>query len=187
METIKYVLKKCPLHFVEREVLRKVPPELDTKKGPGAVIKFLDSLPQLLYVTIWCKPLAHGYFHGKFGAIERLNLLRALTPLLCQSHRDKCFWNFMSSLYIVLFCKFYVTIWCKDNKLIIYLSTLPQLLYVTIWCKPLAHGYFHGKFGAIERLNLLRALTPLLCQSHRDKCFWNFMSSLYIVLFCNFM
>jgi len=29
--------------------------------------------------------------HGKFGAIERLNLLRALTPLLCQSHRDKCF------------------------------------------------------------------------------------------------
>lgn len=29
----------------------------------------------------------------------------------------------MSSLYIVLFCKFYVTIWCKDNKLIIYLST----------------------------------------------------------------
>ena len=58
METVKYVLKKCPLHFVEREVLRKVPPELDpkilldTKKGPGAVIKFLDSLPQLLYVTI---------------------------------------------------------------------------------------------------------------------------------------
>ena len=36
-------------------------------------------------------PLAHGYFHGKFGAIERLNLLRALTSLLCQSHRDKCF------------------------------------------------------------------------------------------------
>ena len=36
-------------------------------------------------------PLAHGYFHGKFGAIERLNSLRALTPLLCQSHRDKCF------------------------------------------------------------------------------------------------
>ena len=56
-----------------------------------------------------------------FGAIERLNSLRALTPLLCQSHRDKCFWNFMSSLYIVLFCNFYVTIWCKDNKLIIYL------------------------------------------------------------------
>jgi len=67
-------------------------------------------------------PLAHGYFHGKFGAIERLNLLRALTPLLCQSHRDKYFWNFMSSLYVILFCNFYVTIWCKDNKLIIYLS-----------------------------------------------------------------
>ena len=33
----------------------------------------------------------HGYFHGKFGAIERLNLLRALTPLLCQSYRDICF------------------------------------------------------------------------------------------------
>jgi len=31
--------------------------------------------------------LKRGYFHGEFGAIERLNLLRALTPLLCQSHR----------------------------------------------------------------------------------------------------
>ena len=31
----------------------------------------------------------------------------------------------MSSLYIVLFCNFYVTIWCKDNKLIIYLSIKP--------------------------------------------------------------
>ena len=56
----------------------------------------------------------------------------------------------MSSLYIVLFYNFYVTIWCKDNKLIIYLSTALQF--------PLAHGYFHGKFGAIERLNLLRVL-----------------------------
>ena len=27
----------------------------------------------------------------------------------------------MSSLYVILFCNF-VTIWCKDNKLIIYLS-----------------------------------------------------------------
>ena len=87
-----------------------------------------------LNLRIWYKE----YFHGKFGAIKRLNLLRALTPLLCQSHRNKCFWNFMSSLYIVLFCKFYVTIWCKDNKLIIYLSIYIVLFcnfYVTIWCK----------------------------------------------------
>ena len=78
LETVEHILKKCPLHPVEREVLRKVSPELDlkilldTKKGLDAVVKFLDSLSQ-------------------FGAIERLNLLRALTPLLCQSHRDKCF------------------------------------------------------------------------------------------------
>ena len=56
--------------------------------------------------------------------IERLNSLRALTPLLCQSHRDKCFWNFMSSLYVICF----VTIWCKDNKLIFYLSKYPNPL-----------------------------------------------------------
>ena len=148
---------ECPLHPAERDLLRKVSPELDpkilldTKKGLGAVVKFLDSLPQLLcWWFAWLSsllrfywvsisgiellgvmylrfPLAHGYFHGKFGAIERLNLLRALTPLLCQSHRDKCFWNFMSSLYIVLFCKFYVTVWCKDNKLIIYLSIYLQV------------------------------------------------------------
>ena len=134
LETVEHVLKECPLHPAERDLLRKVSPELDskilldTKKGLGAVVKFLDSLPQLLcWWFAWLSsllrfywvsisgiellgvmylrfPLAHGYFHGKFGAIERLNLLRALTPLLCQSHRDKCFWNFMSSLYVVLFC-----------------------------------------------------------------------------------
>ena len=136
LETVEHVLKECPLHPAERDLLRKVSPELDpkilldTKKGLGAVVKFLDSLPQLLcWWFAWLSsllrfywvsisgiellgvmylrfPLAHGYFHGKFGAIERLNLLRALTPLLCQSHRDKCFWNFMSSLYVILFCNF---------------------------------------------------------------------------------
>ena len=87
---------------------------------------------ELLGVMYLRFPLAHGYFHGKFGAIERLNLLRALTPLLCQSHRDKCFLNFMSSLYIVLFCNFYVTIWCKDNKLIIYLCYVVALVATSI-------------------------------------------------------
>jgi hypothetical protein len=47
LETIKHVLKKCPLHSAERDYLRKVSPELDTKKGLGAVVKFLDPLPQL--------------------------------------------------------------------------------------------------------------------------------------------
>ena len=47
-------LKECPLHPAERDLLRKVSPELDpkilldTKKGLDAVVKFLDSLPQLL-------------------------------------------------------------------------------------------------------------------------------------------
>jgi hypothetical protein len=36
-------------------------------------------------------PLTHEIIHGEFGAIERLNLKYALTPLLCQYHRDKCF------------------------------------------------------------------------------------------------
>ena len=136
LETVEHVLKERPLHPAERDLLRKVSPELNpkillyTKKGLGAVVKFLDSLPQLLcWWFAWLSSLlrfywvsisgiellgviylrfslAHGYFHGKFGAIERLNSLRTLTPLLCQSHRDKRFWNFMSSLYIVLFCNF---------------------------------------------------------------------------------
>jgi hypothetical protein len=54
LETVEHVLKKFPLHSAERDYLRKVSPELDpkilldTKKGLGAVVKFLDSLPQLL-------------------------------------------------------------------------------------------------------------------------------------------
>jgi hypothetical protein len=54
LETVEHVLKKCPLHSAERDYLRKVSPELDpnillyTKKGLGTVVKFLDSLPQLL-------------------------------------------------------------------------------------------------------------------------------------------
>jgi hypothetical protein len=54
LETVEHVLKECPLHSAERDYLKKVSPELDskifldTKKGLGAVVKFLDSLPQLL-------------------------------------------------------------------------------------------------------------------------------------------
>ena len=54
LETVEHVLKECPLHPAERDLLKKVSPELDpkilldTKKGLGAVVKFLDSLPQLL-------------------------------------------------------------------------------------------------------------------------------------------
>jgi hypothetical protein len=53
LETVKHVFKECPLHSAKQDYLRKVPPELDpkilvyTKKGLGAVVKFLDSLPQL--------------------------------------------------------------------------------------------------------------------------------------------
>jgi hypothetical protein len=49
---VDHVLKERPLHPAERDYLRKVSTELDikilldTKKGLGAVIKFLDSLPQ---------------------------------------------------------------------------------------------------------------------------------------------
>ena len=54
LETVEHILKECPLHPAEREVLRKISPELDlkilldTKKGLDAVVKFLDyyvSLP----------------------------------------------------------------------------------------------------------------------------------------------
>ena len=38
-----------------------------------------------IWLYLYISLSEHGYFHGKFGAIERLNLLRALTPLLCQS------------------------------------------------------------------------------------------------------
>ena len=31
LETVEHILKKCHLHSVEREVLRKVSPELDLK------------------------------------------------------------------------------------------------------------------------------------------------------------
>ena len=54
LETVEHVLKECSLHPAERDLLRRVSPELDpkilldTKKGLGAVVKFLDSLPQLL-------------------------------------------------------------------------------------------------------------------------------------------
>ena len=121
-----------PLHPAERDLLRKVSPELDlkilldTNKGLGAAVKFLDSLPQLLWWWFawlgsllgfyWVSisgidllgvmylrfPLTHGYFHGNFGAIERLNLLCALTPLPWQSYRNKYFE--ISCLLCMSFC-----------------------------------------------------------------------------------
>ena len=59
--------------------------------------------------------------HGRFGAVERLNLKYALTPLPCQSHGDKYFKinGFVCHFVLVIL---FVTIWCKNNKLIIYLS-----------------------------------------------------------------
>jgi len=54
LETVEHVLKECPLHPTERNLLRKVFPELDlkilldTKKGLDAVARSLDLLPQVL-------------------------------------------------------------------------------------------------------------------------------------------
>jgi hypothetical protein len=46
-------------------------------------------------VFSWCYvsqvSLTHKVIHGESGASERLNLKYALTPLHCQSNRDKCF------------------------------------------------------------------------------------------------
>ena len=71
------------------------------------------------------------------------------------------------------------------TKKILLLSCLWYILFSAIEYQTPLH--FHGKFGAIKRLTSLRVLTPPLCQSHRDKCFWNFMSSLYVILFYNFV
>jgi len=62
-------------------------------------------------------------------------------------------------------------------------NRVTSILAIDILRFPLAHGYFHGKFGAIERLDSLRALTPLLCQSHRDKCFLKF----HVFFVCHFV
>ena len=60
-------------------------------------------------------------------SIQLSSRKRALTPLPWQSHRDKRLWNHMSSLYVILFCNLFVTIWCKDNKQIFY-SILYELV-----------------------------------------------------------
>ena len=54
LETVENVLKECPLHPAERDLLRKVSPMLDprilidTKNGIVTIVKLLDSLPQIL-------------------------------------------------------------------------------------------------------------------------------------------
>jgi hypothetical protein len=51
LETVEHILRDCAQHPLECSCLRKVSPELDlhvlldTKKGLGAVAKFLNSLP----------------------------------------------------------------------------------------------------------------------------------------------
>jgi hypothetical protein len=46
----------------------------------------------------------------------------------------------------------------------------------------LTHEVIYGEFGAIKCLNLKYALTPLLCQSHRDKCF-----EIHVFFICHFV
>jgi hypothetical protein len=151
LETVEHVLKECPLHSAERDYLRKVSPELDpkilldTKKGLGAVVKFLDSLPQLLcWWFAWLEQLVkvllsvNLWYRSTGCYVSQVSLntwnrswrirrhqmielkIRADTATLPVSLRQM-FWNScllcMSFCFIILF----VTIWCKDNKLIIYL------------------------------------------------------------------
>jgi len=90
----------------ENKYWRKRPPWKQSNYLRGVRSdKTLQKLKSSLHVAS-----RHGYFHGKFGAIERLNLLRALTPLLCQSHRDK--YLEISCLLCISFCFIilYVTI-----------------------------------------------------------------------------
>ena len=49
--SVDHVLKECPFHPAERDLLRKVFPELDSKilldnkKSLGVIVKFLESSP----------------------------------------------------------------------------------------------------------------------------------------------
>jgi hypothetical protein len=54
-------------------------------------LKIINSQVFLLGVMYCRFPLTHEVIRGEFNAIERLNLKYALTPLSCQSHRDKWF------------------------------------------------------------------------------------------------
>ena len=63
LETVEHVLKECPLHPAERDLLRKVSPELDpkilldTKKGLGAVVKLFFHHPTSLLMVRLIKQL----------------------------------------------------------------------------------------------------------------------------------
>jgi hypothetical protein len=113
LETTEHVLKECPLHPAERDYLRKVSPELDTKKGLGVVVKFLDSLPQLFcWWFAWLEQLVevllstNRWYQSTGCYVSQVSLdtwnyswrIRrhrtvkyVLTLLPCQSHKDICF------------------------------------------------------------------------------------------------
>ena len=140
-----------PLHPAERDLLRKVSPELDpeilfdTKKGLGAVVKFLDSLPQLLWWWFaWLGSLL-GFYWVSISGIELLGVMYLRFPLAHVNHMENsvpsnvwihnarlyCYLDSLietnafeitcllciSSRYIIL----YITVWCKDDKPIFYL------------------------------------------------------------------
>ena len=122
LKSIEHVLEGCPLHSAGRDLLR-IASLIETNIFEISCLLCMSFCFVILYVTIWCKDNKQIFYsiynrverlhknqanYQQRSAIERLNSLHALTPLLCQSHRDKCFWNFMSSLYIVLFCKIFM-------------------------------------------------------------------------------
>jgi hypothetical protein len=67
---------------------------------------------------------------------------------------------------------------------VVVLSVYLGVLYRIICLSKLLSTYeiIHGEFGAIECLNLKYALTPLPCQSHRDKCF-----EIHVFFVCHFV
>ena len=81
------------------------------------------------------------------GSIPRIGVFFGKNETLKLLVPKKRLWNHMPSLYVILLYNFILLLfWCKENKLIFYLS-LPNFKF------PLAHEDIHGKFGTIERLN----------------------------------
>ena len=132
LETVENVLKECPLHPAERDLLRKVSPMLDprilidTKNGIVTIVKPLDSLPQLLcWWFAWLEQLikvllcVNNYYQSTAlctAGFKRL-LMENLGQSNIQTYNTRwycCLFSLietnalksMSSLYAMLFYKF---------------------------------------------------------------------------------
>ena len=106
----------------------------------------------------------------------------------CKCGRNSCspstwkIWPYRTSEFIVRICFSFVQAMASWESIFGREASMSEIIIAGVF------SWKHSwKIRCHQTFELIARADTATLWSARDKCFWNFMSSLYIVLFCNFL